>query len=80
LDLKLSNAKVTSRMNKAKVREELKWTGEETTFAETVNHFCQIFLFPKCKFLMLNIFYQSYLTVGIGIPTLIHFLYLRSAI
>ena len=27
LDLKLSNGKVTSRMNKAKVREELKWTG-----------------------------------------------------
>ena len=28
LNLKLSNAKVTSRMNKTKVREELKWTGE----------------------------------------------------
>ncbi len=51
LDLKLSKAKVTSRMNKMKVREELKWTGEETNFAETVNHFCQIFLFPKFKFL-----------------------------
>ena len=51
LDLKLSKAKVTSRMNKTKVREELKWTGEETNFAETVNHFCRIFLFPKFKFL-----------------------------
>jgi len=51
LDLKLSNAKVTSRMNKTKVREELKWTGEETNFAETVNHFCRIILFPKFKFL-----------------------------
>jgi hypothetical protein len=51
LDLKLSNGKVTSRMNKAKVQEELKWTGEETTFAETVNHFCRILLFPKFNFL-----------------------------
>jgi hypothetical protein len=24
-------------MNKTKVQEELKWTGEETNFAETVN-------------------------------------------
>jgi hypothetical protein len=51
LDLKLSKAKVTTRMNKTKVREELKWTGEETNFAETVNHFCRIFLFPKFKLL-----------------------------
>jgi len=51
LDLKLSKAKVTSRMNKTKVREELKWMGEETNFAETVNHFCRIFLFSKFKFL-----------------------------
>jgi CRISPR/Cas system CSM-associated protein Csm5 (group 7 of RAMP superfamily) len=51
LDLRLANAKVTSRMNKTKVQEELKWTGEETTFAETVNNFCRIFLFPKFKFL-----------------------------
>jgi hypothetical protein len=29
---------------------------------------------------LLDIFYQSYLTVEIGIPTLIHFLYLHSAI
>jgi len=34
-------------MNKTKVREELKCTGEETNFAETVNHFCWNFLFPK---------------------------------
>ena len=51
LNLKLSNAKVTSGMNKTKVREELKWTGEETNFAETVNYFCRNFLFPKFKFL-----------------------------
>ena len=38
-------------MNKTKVQEELKWTGEETNFAETVNHFCRHFLFPKYKFL-----------------------------
>ena len=38
-------------MNKMKVQEELKWTGEETNFAETVNHFCLNFLFPTFKFL-----------------------------
>ncbi len=38
-------------MNKTKVREELKWTGEETNFAETVNHFCRFYLFPRFKFL-----------------------------
>jgi len=51
LDLKLLQQWVTSRMNKTKVREELKWTGEETNFAETVNYFCRNFLFPKFKFL-----------------------------
>ena len=51
LNLKLSNSKVTSRMNKTKVREELKWTGEETNFSETVNHFCRFYLFPRFKFL-----------------------------
>ena len=40
LELELSKSKVTSRMNKTKLREVLKWTGEETNFAETVNHFC----------------------------------------
>ena len=51
LDLRLSQQRVTSRMNKTKVREELKWMGEETNFAETVNYFCGNFLFPKFKFL-----------------------------
>ena len=51
LDLKLTQQRVTSRMNKTKVREELKWMGEETNFAEMVNHFCRDFLFPKFKFL-----------------------------
>ena len=51
LNLKLSNSKINSRMNKTKVREELKWTGEETNFAETVNHFCRFYLFPRFKFL-----------------------------
>ena len=32
-------------------REELKWTGVETNFVETVNHFCRNFVFPKFKFL-----------------------------
>ena len=40
LELELSTSKVPARMNKTKVQEELKWTGEETNFAETVNHFC----------------------------------------
>ncbi len=51
LELELSKSKVTSRMNKTKVHKELKWTGEETNFAETVNHFCGHWLFPKFKFL-----------------------------
>ena len=38
-------------MNKTKVQEELNWMGEETNFAETVNHFCWIYLFPRFKFL-----------------------------
>jgi len=50
--LVLSKSKVTSRMNKMKVREELKWTGEETKITETVNHFCRHWLFSKFKFLM----------------------------
>jgi len=54
LDLKLSQQRVTSRMNKTKVREELKWTGEETNFAEMVNHFCWNFLFPKFINKLLN--------------------------
>ena len=49
MELELSKSKVTSRMNKTKVQEELKWTGEEINFAEMVNHFCQNFLFPKIQ-------------------------------
>ena len=51
LELELSKSKVTARMNKTKVQENLKWRGEETNFSESVNHFCQNFLFPKFKFL-----------------------------
>ena len=51
LELELSKSKATARMTKTKVREELKWTGEETNFAESVNRFCRNFLFPKFKFL-----------------------------
>ena len=47
LELELSKSKATSRMNKTKVREELKWTGEETNFAETVNYFCRHWLFQN---------------------------------
>jgi hypothetical protein len=45
LELELSKSKVTTRMNKTKVQEELKWTGEETNFV------CRNFLFPKFNFL-----------------------------
>ncbi len=41
LEVELSKSNLTSRMNKRKVQEELKWTGEETNLAETVNHFCR---------------------------------------
>ena len=51
LELEISKSKAASRMNKTKVWEELKWTGEETNFSETVNHYCRHFLFPKFKFL-----------------------------
>ncbi len=51
LELELSKSKVISRMNKTRVREELKWMREETNFTETVNHFCWHWLFPKFKFL-----------------------------
>ena len=51
LELELSKSKLTTRMTKAKVREELRWTGEEMNFADSVNHFCRHFLFPKFKFL-----------------------------
>jgi hypothetical protein len=51
LELELSKTKVNSRMSKMNVQEELNWTGEETTFVETVNNFCWYFLFLKLKFL-----------------------------
>ena len=51
LELEIAKTKLTSRMNKKKVREELKWTGEETNFSETVSNFCRAFLFPRTKFL-----------------------------
>ena len=51
LELELAKSKMTTRMNKKKVWEEFKWTGEETNFAETVNNFCRSFLFPRNKFL-----------------------------
>jgi hypothetical protein len=51
LELELCKSNLTSRINKRKVREELKWTGEEKNFAGTANHFCCHFLFPQYKFL-----------------------------
>ncbi len=51
LELALSKLNMTSRMNKRKVQEELKWTGKETNFTEMVNHFCRNFHFPEYNFL-----------------------------
>jgi hypothetical protein len=51
LELKISKSKMPNRHIKRKVREEYPWTGEETNFTKTVNHFCKNFLFPRYKFL-----------------------------
>ena len=51
LEMQLLNWKPSSRMSKKKVREEFKWTGEETNFAETVNNYIRNQLFPNFKFL-----------------------------
>ena len=51
LELEISKSKMATRHNKRKVQEEYQWTGEETNFAEMVNHFCKNFLFPRYKFL-----------------------------
>ena len=47
MELELAKSKMTSRMNKKAVREEMQWTGEETNFSETVSTFCRVNLFPK---------------------------------
>jgi hypothetical protein len=51
LELEISKSKMANQHNKRKVREEYQWTGEETNFTKTVNHFCKNFLFPRYKFL-----------------------------
>ncbi len=51
LELEISKSKMANQHNKRKVREEYQWTGEETNFAKTVNHFCKNLLFPRYKFL-----------------------------
>ena len=48
-----------TRMNNTQVREQLKWTGEEINFAETVHNFCKVFLFVRVKFMKDN--WQCYL-------------------
>jgi uncharacterized protein (DUF3084 family) len=47
MELELAKSKMTSRMNKKAVHEEMQWTGEETNFSETVSTFCRVNLFPK---------------------------------
>jgi hypothetical protein len=51
LELEISKSKMADWHNKRKVWEEYQWTGEETNFAEMVNHFCKNFLFLRYKFL-----------------------------
>ncbi len=51
LELEISKLIMANQHNKRKVWEEYQWTGEETNFAKTVNHFCKNFLFPRYKFL-----------------------------
>ncbi len=51
LELEISKLKMANRQNKRKVWEEYQWTGEETNFAKTINHFCKYFLFLRYKFL-----------------------------
>jgi hypothetical protein len=51
LELEISKSKMANRHNKRKVQEEYQWTGKETNFAKTVNHFCKYFLFPRYKIL-----------------------------
>ncbi len=51
LESEISKSKMANQHNKRKVREEYQWTGEETNFAEMVNHFCKNFLFSRYKFL-----------------------------
>ncbi len=51
LELEISKSKMANRHNKRKVQEEYQWTGEETNFAKTVNHFCKNFHFSRYKFL-----------------------------
>ncbi len=42
LDLEISKSKMANQHNKRKVWEEYQWTGEETNFAEMVNHSASI--------------------------------------
>ncbi len=51
LELEISKSKMANQHNKRKVQEEYQWTGEETNFAEMVNHFCKYFFIPRNKFL-----------------------------
>ena len=60
LELELARYKIAgAKLNNTQVWEELRWTGEETNFAETVNNFCKNFLFKRVQFLKDK--WQSYL-------------------
>ena len=60
LEMELArNRTAGTRLNNTQVRAQLKWTGEEINFAETVHNFCKVFLFVRVKFLKDN--WQRYL-------------------
>ena len=40
-----------SRTNKKTLQERMGWSGEEINFADSINTFVQVFLFPRYKFL-----------------------------
>ncbi len=51
LQAELDCLKNKSRPNKKSLHKIMKWMGEEINFAESVNTFVRVFLFPRYKFL-----------------------------
>jgi hypothetical protein len=47
----LNLMKNKSRTNKKTLRESMRWSGEEINFADNINTFVRVFLFPRYKFL-----------------------------
>ncbi len=51
LQTELNLMKNKSRMNKKTLQESIRWSGEEINFADSINTFVRVFLFPRYKFL-----------------------------